>query len=228
MKCKSVLIVLIFAIIISIGSVSAADTNATEIDQIGLSSNEEIISTDSSVNQSSDFVSSSNSTNVKSEAYLVLDNDADKENIYVGDLVTWIVSVQNYGPDVSKNTKVYDKLPDGLQYISHSLTKGVFNPATGIWSIGDLKVEDGEVFLYITCKALTSGEKINKANLTSDTINLNNKSYEEEEIDVLDIEDNNNHLKQSYPTIKKAGNPLFLILVALLGFFVPCFRSKKN
>ena len=74
---KSVLIVLIFAIIISIGSVSAADTNATEIDQIGLSSNEEIISTDSSVNESSDFVSSSNSTNVKSEVYLVLDNDAD-------------------------------------------------------------------------------------------------------------------------------------------------------
>ncbi len=101
MGCKSVLIVLIFAIIISIGSVSAADTNATEIDQIGLSSNEEIISTDSSVNESSDFVSSSNSTNVKSEAYLVLDNDADKENIYVGDLVTWIVCVQNYGPDVS-------------------------------------------------------------------------------------------------------------------------------
>ena len=78
MRCKSVLIVLIFAIIISIGSVSAADTNATEIDQIGLSSDENVISADSSVNESSDMGSSSNSTNVKSEAYLVLDNDADK------------------------------------------------------------------------------------------------------------------------------------------------------
>ena len=78
MRCKSVLIVLIFAIIISIGLVSAADTNATEIDQIGLSSDENVISADSSVNESSDMGSSSNSTNVKSEAYLVLDNDADK------------------------------------------------------------------------------------------------------------------------------------------------------
>ena len=78
MRCKSVLIVLIFAIIISIGSVSAADTNVTEIDQIGLSSDENVISADSSVNESSDMGSSSNSTNVKSEAYLVLDNDADK------------------------------------------------------------------------------------------------------------------------------------------------------
>ena len=225
---KSVLIVLIFAIIISIGSVSAADTNATEIDQIGLSSNEEIISTDSSVNESSDFVSSSNSTNVKSEVYLVLDNDADKENIYVGDLVTWIVCVQNYGPDVSKNTQVHDELPEGLQYLYHSATKGVFNPSTGIWSIGDLTVEDGEVFLNITCKALTSGEKINKADLTSDTSNLNNESYEEEEIDVYDSDDDDNKLKQSYHTIKKAGNPLFLILVAFLGFVGPCFRFKKN
>ena len=171
---------------------------------------------------------------MKSEAYLVLDNDADKENIYVGDLVTWDVSVQNYGPDVADNTQVYDELPDGLQYIYHTLTKGVFNPATGIWSIGNLSVEDGEVFLYITCKALTSGEKINKANLTSDTFNLNNESYEEEEIDVFDIEDNDNHkdndnhIKQSYPTIKKAGNPLFLILVVLLGFVGSCFRFKKN
>ena len=172
--------------------------------------------------------SSSNSTNVKSEAYLVLDNDADKENIYVGDLVTWVITVQNYGPDVSKNTQVHDELPDGLQYLYHSLTKGVFNPSTGIWDIGDLTVEDGKVFLNITCKALTSGEKINKANLTSDTSNLNNESYEEEEIDVFDSDDDDNKLKQSYHTIKKAGNPLFLILVALLGFVGPCFRFKKN
>ena len=41
-----------------------------------------------------------------------------------------------------------------------------------------------EVSLYITCKAITVGEKINKATLTSDTFNLNNESYEGEEIDV--------------------------------------------
>jgi len=36
MYMSAMFAVLIFAIIISIGSVSAADTNATEIDQIGL------------------------------------------------------------------------------------------------------------------------------------------------------------------------------------------------
>ncbi|WP_232299189.1 hypothetical protein [Methanobrevibacter millerae] len=55
--------------------------------QIDLGSNEEINLMASSANESSDMVSSSNSTNVESEAYLLLDNDADKENINVGDLV---------------------------------------------------------------------------------------------------------------------------------------------
>jgi len=36
------------------------------------------------------------------------------------------------GPDVSKNTQVHDELPEGLQYLYHSATKGVFNPSTGI------------------------------------------------------------------------------------------------
>ena len=49
---------------------------------------------------------------------MILDNDADNENIYVGELVTWIVTAENKGPDTAKNTKVFDQLPDGLQYLS--------------------------------------------------------------------------------------------------------------
>ena len=86
------------------------------------------------------------------KSYLILDNDADIENIYIGDYVTWIVSVINNGPDTAKNVKVYDQLPDGLKYIKHTTTKGIFNPETGIWSIGDLSIIDGEVFLNITTK----------------------------------------------------------------------------
>jgi hypothetical protein len=38
----------------------------------------------------------------QSQSYLILDNDADIENIYIGDYVTWIVSVINKGPDTAK------------------------------------------------------------------------------------------------------------------------------
>ena len=192
MRRKIFLILLIF--IFSIGVVSAADNETLPVEN-----------TDSPVLEDS-----------SSGAFLVLDNDADKENIHVGEEVTWEVTVQNLGPEVSVNTKVHDVIPEGLEYLSHSASKGVFNPQTGIWDIGDLTVDDGQVTLYITCKAITVGEKINKATLTSDTFNLNNKSYEEEEIDVLDDDSDNEKVKkQMISDIYNTGNPLFLMLISL-------------
>lgn len=156
-----------------------------------------------------------------SGAYLILDNDADIENIYIGDLVTWIVTVENLGPDIAKNTKVYDELPDGLEYLYHNSTNGVFNPDTDIWDIEDLKVEDGLVSLFITCKAVSVGEKVNKVRITSDTKNLNNETFEEEEIDVFDYEhgykDYDN--KIASPILKSVGNPIFLIIMCLFLIF---------
>ena len=193
MRRKIFLILLIF--IFSIGVVSAADNETLPIEN-----------TDSPVLEDS-----------SSGAFLVLDNDADKENIHVGEEVTLEVTVQNLGPEVSVNTKVHDVIPEGLEYLSHSASKGVFNPQTGIWDIGDLTVDDGQVTLYITCKAITVGEKINKVTLTSDTFNLNNKSYEEEEIDVLDDDSDHEKVKkkQMISDIYNTGNPLFLMLISL-------------
>jgi uncharacterized repeat protein (TIGR01451 family) len=34
----------------------------------------------------------------------VLDNDADKEDIVVGEEVTWIITASNLGQDTAKNT----------------------------------------------------------------------------------------------------------------------------
>ena len=167
------------------------------------------------------------SDNADSSAYLILDNDADIENINLGDHVVWIVSVINMGPETAKNVNVFDQLPDGLKYISHTVTKGTFNPKTGIWDIGDLLVEEGEVFLNITTEAITAGEKINKANLTTDSINLNNESYEEEEIYVFESDGDDdktvNAVKSMYPT----GNPLALVLISLFIIFVTSVKSKE-
>ncbi|WP_407424465.1 DUF11 domain-containing protein [Methanobrevibacter sp.] len=165
------------------------------------------------------------SSQTESKSYLILDNDADIENIYIGDHVTWIVSVINKGPDTAKNVRVYDELPDGLIYVSHTTTKGSFNPETGIWYIGGLSVDDGEVFLYITTKAISVGEKINKATLTSDTRNLNeNESFEEEEIDVFDHAVKA-HTEKSIATLKATGNPIALILLSLFAIFIT-YKSK--
>ena len=170
-----------------------------------------------------------------SSVYLVLDNDADKENIEIGDEVVWDVSVINLANNTAKNVKVFDQLPDGLKYIKHYTTKGTFNPLTGIWDIGDLSMADGEVFLYITTLALTNGEKINKAYLTTDSINLNPETFEEEEIDVGDVDDDDDdddksvEFKSSSSAKSVAtGNPLALMLLSLLAVFTASFRKFKK
>ena len=186
----------------------------------GISSDEDDSSTNKKTESSDDGVLS---TNKKTEAgdsnatQLELDNDADKENVKVGDSVTWILEAKNNGPNLAKNVKVLVQLPNGLKLVKYSATKGVFNISTGIWEIGDLEAGE-EHILKIVTEALTPGEKINKANLTSDTESTTpDECYEEEEINVFDY---SKKLQSStkivssklYPT----GNPIAFLLVSLL------------
>ena len=180
---------------------------------------------DSAVLESTSQKSDVSSKNEDSSAYLILDNDADKENVHIGEYVTWIVSVINTGPGIAKNLKVLDQIPDGLKYIKHKTTKGTFDPKTGIWDIGDLSVDDDEVFLYITTLAVSVGEKINKANLTCDTVNLNNHTYEEEEIDVAENSKDSNDVVYENK-LKSTGNPLILVIISLLGCFIGYYKRS--
>lgn len=221
-KCAvSILIVLIFLSCMT--CIYAENLNDTD-DELTLGSNE-MDALGNAENDDGDILTSVSESTTNSQAFLILDNDADIENIHIGDYVTWIISVLNKGPDTAKNVKVHDQLPDGLKYIKHTATKGTFNPKTGIWDIGDLSIDDGEVFLNITTKALTAGEKINKANLTTDSENLNNnESYEEEEIDVVE-----NEPKLSAKAIDpkySSGNPIALIILSLFAILITSVKSK--
>lgn len=212
---KAVMVFIVLVSLMSITCVSAEDYNGTDV-----SLTEPEPSDLKAVEESEP---SANGTADESQCYLKLDNDADIENIYIGEYVTWIISVINKGPDTAKNVNVYDQLPDGLKYVSHTASKGTFNPQTGIWSIGDLSILDGEVFLNITTKALTSGEKVNKATVTSDTFNLNaNESYEEEEIDVFEHESN---ADKAVDFVNATGNPIALMLISLFAIILaPGFK----
>ena len=108
-KSRRILILLIAIIFIS--SIGAA--NAYEIDEnqtgdayLGITStagdsNQEVLS----ASNSTEATSQSNDTQNSSGAYLVLDNDDDKENVNVGDYVTWILEALNLGPIQQKMSK---------------------------------------------------------------------------------------------------------------------------
>ncbi len=164
---KHVLIVLVMLISLSIlSSVCACDLNNSTSDLTrndydfknltipmepdGNELKSEILTADFQDNKN--FSSDDDST-----VYLILDNDVDKENVYIGDYVTWIVSVHNLKNNKAKNVKVYNHLSEGLKYINYTSTKGTFNPDTGIWDIGDVLGRHRE-FLYITALAVSVGE----------------------------------------------------------------------
>ena len=206
---KKICIIVIFLILaLSLTCVSANEiANENQDDTLKVSGDTDNLESESTQDQ-------------LSSSQLKLDNDADKENIYLGDEVTWTVTAQNIGPDTAKNVKVYDKLPSGLKYVKHTTTKGTFNPKTGIWDIGDLEVSDGMVTLIITTLAESTGEKINKAYLTSDN---SEDIIEEEEIDVLSQKVSKD-IRTASATMHETGNPIFLVLISLFMLCIPAFK----
>lgn len=225
---------MVFAILSSLSCVYSQDLNDTA-EELNLYTDElqelEVTNhTDNSNPPVENTLTNEPQNNTDSKAYLILDNDADKEKIYLGDYVTWILSVENKGPDIAKNVKVFNQLPDGLRYIKHTATKGTFNPKTGIWNVGNLSVDEGEVFLKILTQSFSVGEKINKAKLTTDTVNLNeNNSYEEEEIDVFErpgtSESNAVYAGSAAAAMPPTANPIALIVISLFMIFIT--SSKK-
>ena len=234
---KNILFILLLLIFLSIFSyVDAADLDDStleyRLDQnnitavaiesentLSASQNDTDVLTTDLQNNDSDVLTSNSKENTDSSSYLIIDNDADVENVYIGDYVTWVVSVINKGPGIAKNVKVFDQLPEGMKFINYTATKGTFDSKTGIWDIGDLEVDQIETLSILT-KALTPGEKINKANLTSDT-NISNpdECYEEEEIDVLEKMDYSKKIIYSNQ-LPCVGNPVLMLVLSLMSLLI--------
>ena len=102
-----------------------------------------------------------------------------------GDKVVWNITVLNHGPDDAVNTRVYDILPSGLVWISDD-SKGAYNPATGVWTIGTLPA-NANVTLLITTLVDVSGKNItNIAVVTTDTNDTNESNNKDN--DTIDVE----------------------------------------
>lgn len=89
--------------------------------------------------------------------------------------VTFTVTATNYGPNTAQNAYVNDTITcQGLtyQYISHNVSKGSYDPNTGIWTIGNLEPGQSET-LNITVEVSGPGTITNTAEIRSDTPDSN-------------------------------------------------------
>jgi len=70
------------------------------------------------------------------QADLAVFKTADATEPTVGELVTFEITVANYGPDTATNVVVSDPLPAGLTFVSATASQGAFDAGTGIWTVG--------------------------------------------------------------------------------------------
>ncbi len=68
----------------------------------------------------------------------------------VGDLIHWVIPVRNNGNVTEPAAQVANTLPLGVTLVSYTVTKGSFNPGTGIWAIGVLVPNEVQQMRLVT------------------------------------------------------------------------------
>ena len=99
------------------------------------------------------------SVNVPKSADLEVIKNVNKTNPNYGDLVKWMITVKNNGPDVANDVVLTDVLPSGLIIVNAS-----GNYVNGKWSLGSLNVGGSKSFEIVTLVNKT-GSLVNKVSV---------------------------------------------------------------
>ena len=139
-----------------------------------------------------------------------------------GEKIIWTIKVINHGPNKALNVVVEDIVEKGkVKFVNAKFSKGEFDSKTRVWTIGDM--EAGETAtLIITDIALSTGEIINCAYVTTDTKDPNPDNDESHSrVKVVDKEKHkhpNKKVGHKTPTTMHAtGNPIVMAILALLA-----------
>ena len=82
----------------------------------------------------------------------------------VGRIVKYTIKAHNNGPDTATGVVVTEAVPSGVRLISGVPTVGTFDPATNVWTIGDLTAgENAE--LQVTARVRRAGKHRNVATI---------------------------------------------------------------
>lgn len=84
----------------------------------------------------------------------------------VGQDVTFTITVKNEGPNTATNVAVADALPAGLTFQTYATASGVYNSATGVWTVGTLAA-GASATLSLAATVSTPGVKTNTAQVSA-------------------------------------------------------------
>ena len=103
----------------------------------------------------------------------------NNSNPNYNDLIKWTIIVSNNGPNMATGVIVNDLLPKSVEYISSYLSKGFYNPVSGIWDVGNLNAGE-KLQLNIVSKIVKTGDITNVVNVKGNEkdSNLTNNHFE--------------------------------------------------
>jgi uncharacterized repeat protein (TIGR01451 family) len=93
---------------------------------------------------------------VPAVADLSVTNTTHDAAVDIGDEVDFDVTVTNDGPTNAPGVRLTAPLPAGVEFVAADPSVGSYDPATGVWTVGDLDVDD-TAELTLTVRAMAPG-----------------------------------------------------------------------
>jgi gliding motility-associated-like protein/uncharacterized repeat protein (TIGR01451 family) len=90
----------------------------------------------------------------------------------IGNSVVFTIVATNNGPINATGVAVNDVLQNGYSYVASSATAGIYNPSTGVWTIGNMNNGSSEV-LTVTVTVIGNGNYVNTAIIYGNEPDLN-------------------------------------------------------
>ncbi|MDQ6473090.1 gliding motility-associated C-terminal domain-containing protein [Flavobacterium sp. LHD-80] len=105
-------------------------------------------------------------TPIQPSADLSVTKSVNNPTPLVGSQVTFEVIVTNNGPQDNTSVQVTDLLPNGYTFNSFTVSTGIYDPGTGVWTVGNLVNGKFET-LQITATVNPTGDYLNKTEVTA-------------------------------------------------------------
>jgi uncharacterized repeat protein (TIGR01451 family) len=90
-------------------------------------------------------------------ADLSVTQSLDTSSPRVDDTIVFTTRLASAGPDSASGVKVLETLAAGLEFISATATRGSFDPASGLWTVGTIARDETGIELRITARVKAAG-----------------------------------------------------------------------
>lgn len=83
----------------------------------------------------------------------------------VNEVIVYTVVLQNAGPSTATGVQVTDRVPVGIEYVSHTVSQGAYSPDSGLWTVGTVP-NGGSATLTISGRVRSFSRIVNTAEVT--------------------------------------------------------------